>query len=281
MATFQIVSDLHLEFGGCYGDVTIPPKAPYLALLGDIGVVKEDLHLPFTDFLIRHLRLFKIVFYVAGNHEPYWSNWTAVAEFFDRVRTRADELRQTEPTLGEFIPLDKTRYDLNDSVTILGCTLFSNIDDAHIGPIRRGLRDFTLIKKPGRWCTDDHNNQHELDLAWLNEEVERIEDEEMDMGRRKIVIFTHYSPTTDPRAADPQHAGSEIASAFQTDLSREKCWTSERVRLWAFGHTHWNCDFVDDKGKRVYANQRGYQLGPRVHEEAAAGWFDAEKTVTV
>ena len=42
MASFQIVSDLHLEVDYSYETFEIQPKAPYLALLGDIRSVKHD-----------------------------------------------------------------------------------------------------------------------------------------------------------------------------------------------------------------------------------------------
>jgi hypothetical protein len=66
------------------------------------------------------------------------------------------------------------------------------------------------------------------------------------------------------RAADERHRKSEtapVASGFATDLGREECWTNPSVALWAFGHTHFSCDFSDGgRGKRVVANQRGYDM---------------------
>ena len=64
-----------------------------------------------------------------------------------------------------------------------------------------------------------------------------------------------------------------------TNLEREECWTNPRVKMWAFGHTHFNCDFEDKldgetgtetstetstgtRTKRVVANQKGYYLLP-------------------
>jgi len=32
--------------------------------------------------------------------------------------------------------------------------------------------------------------------------------------------------------------------------------------MWAFGHTHFNCDFLDEVGKRVVTNQKGYYTTP-------------------
>jgi len=60
-----------------------------------------------------------------------------------------------------------------------------------------------------------------------------------------------------------------------TDLSDQICWTSADVRLWAFGHTHCNCDFEDlGTKKRVVANQKGYC-------RSELETFDASKVVKV
>ena len=95
--------------------------------------------------------------------------------------------------------------------------------------------------------------------------------------KRKVVIFTHYSPTVHSEANDPRHLqdAASVRSAFMIDLSEEPCWTSPSVKLWAFGHTDFNCDFVESViGKRVVANQKG-------HRRSEADSFDAEKVVTL
>ena len=79
----------------------------------------------------------------------------------------------------------------------------------------------------------------------------------------RIMIFTHWNPSRDARAVDPRHATSSITSAVSTDLSMEKCFQSEKVKLWAFGHTHYNCDFTIERKEgagsiRLLTNQRGY-----------------------
>lgn len=70
MTAIQIVSDLHLEIPSAYDVFQIPPEAPYLAFLGDIGLVNDD---GFLSFIEAQLRKFEIVFLLLGNHEPWHS----------------------------------------------------------------------------------------------------------------------------------------------------------------------------------------------------------------
>lgn len=83
----------------------------------------------------------------------------------------------------------------------------------------------------------------------------------------------HYCPSTHEEVVDPRHNNSKLSSGFMTDLLNEQCWQSEIVPLWAFGHTHFNCDFRDvTTGKRVMTNQRGYYF-------SQSTGFNAEKVV--
>jgi hypothetical protein len=116
-----------------------------------------------------------------------------------------------------------------------------------------GLNDFYHIED---WTTKTHNAAHASDLKWLNSIAETITARE---PRRKIIILKHHSPTLDLRSRDPAHTGSKLLSGFALDLSGEECWKSENAKVWAFGHTHWNCDLSMIKGMgRGYSDQRGY-----------------------
>ncbi|KIX02729.1 uncharacterized protein Z518_08671 [Rhinocladiella mackenziei CBS 650.93] len=262
----QVLSDLHLETPATYDIFTIPPHSPTLALLGDIGYVQDA---GFFEFLQQQLSNFRLVLFVLGNHEPYHSNWTDVKTRLGRFSDDMQKWFLEGKIAGEFIVLDQTRYDISPSVTILGCTLFSGITSEQTQSVSYGLNDFYLIED---WSVDLHCRAHYADLSWLNEQVELISRLE---PARKIIILTHHSPCTNEETIDPKHKGSSISSGFATDLSREPCWTNQNVTVWAFGHTHFNCDFQDAKtGKRVVSNQRGYYF-------AQAAGFDSQKVVTV
>lgn len=265
-SSLQIMSDLHLEtprFLPMYATFTVEPAARRLALLGDIGNLQDE---RLFDFLERTLQRFELVFYVLGNHEPYangdapesnTSTWEEACDRMSGFEKRIESQRQQNdpPTTGRFVFMDQRRFDVDDKTSILGCTLFSHITKEQESTTSFFVSDFSNISQ---WTTQSHNTAHARDLAWLNDQVSHISAHE---PHRQIIILTHHSPTLQPEANSPDHLEDpkEIQSAFVTDLSGEVCWMSSMVKVWAFGHTHWNCDFVDrPTGKRVVTNQRGY-----------------------
>ena len=260
----QIMSDLHLEAPAAYDTFEITPRAPILALLGDIGQTHDG---GWIDFLERQLSLFHLVLLVLGNHEPYHSDWDKAKQQIQLFRESGSKRQAGQ---GELILLDRGRLDVTEDLTILGCTLHSYIDPEHEEHISFGLNDFYYIGND--WDVSKHRQAHEEDLVWLNDQVTSLA---RDAPHRRIAILTHHSPCVTANSIDPAHAKSPLASAFSSDLSQQPCWTSENVRLWAFGHTHFNCDFRDSlTGKRVLTNQRGYYF-------AQAAGFDVDKVVTL
>jgi predicted phosphodiesterase len=258
MVKIQILSDLHLETPTAYDVFEITPTAEYLALLGDVGHTKD---VGLIKFLRKHLARFKIIFYVLGNHEPYHSSYTASKQLLLTLQVETEQQAS-----GKFVLLDQTRYDLSPTVSILGCTLFSNITAAQKDFVNFGLNDFYHIEN---WTVEEHVQKHESELSWLNAEIQKL----MEGSDHKIIVMSHYSPTDDARAIDPRHQSSTISSGFMTDLSQEICFSSERVAVWAFGHTHFNCDFEHETHlTRFVTNQRGYYF-------AQSNDFDPGKTI--
>lgn len=252
----QILSDLHLESPKAYDFYEIKPSALYLALLGDIGCVSDP---DYLTFLTTQLAQFRIVFHVLGNHEPYGSTWDAtikkLREFQEQKRKQ--RAQSPESVIGEYALLDRDEFHLpSHNLTILGCTLFSDVPARSMTDVSLGLNDFFRI---GDWTVEQHVEAHRRDLAWLNGRVAAIAREQHHLGRR-VVVLTHHSPTVDARTVNPRFANSRISSGFATDLRGEECWGSGNVVLWAFGHTHYTFGRFRDEGTGmvVYSNQRGY-----------------------
>ena len=261
----QIMSDLHLEAPAAYDVFDIPPKAPILALLGDIGQARDP---GWIGFVERQHSLFRTVLLVLGNHEPYHSDWNQVRL---QVKKFNEDLEQRRsPDQGSLILLDKSRLDISQEVTILGCTLHSLIDAQREERISFGMNDFYHIG--GEWDVSKHRQAHRDEVAWLNDQVASIEQK---APYRRIAILTHHSPCINNESMNPRHASGPLVSAFATDLTNELCWTSQMVKLWAFGHTHYNCSFEDTAtGKQIVTNQRGYYF-------SQATGFDIEKVFTI
>ncbi|KAI1284408.1 Ser/Thr protein phosphatase superfamily [Xylaria sp. FL0933] len=265
MVNLQVISDIHLESPKAYDIFEITPKAPHLALLGDIGYVSHEEE--YFDFLRRHLLKFRTLFLVLGNHEPWHSTWDATKEAVRKFEHQISQERHSSPSLGKFILLDRTIYHLEEeageSIAIIGCTLFSRVPAESAEAVGFGVNDFYRTEN---WTVEEHNAMFEGDLQWLNEHVSALR-------RSKIVVLTHYSPTLDERTTDPKHRDSAIRSGFATDLSNSPAWLSNNVAVWAFGHTHFNCDYVDERTrKRVVTNQRGYYF-------AQSLGFDEDKVI--
>ncbi|KAI1352586.1 Ser/Thr protein phosphatase superfamily [Xylaria sp. FL0043] len=265
MVNLQVISDIHLESPKAYDIFEITPKAPYLALLGDVGYVSHEQG--YFDFLRRHLLKFRTIFLVLGNHEPWHSTWDATKEAVRGFERKISQERQSSAGLGEIVLLDRAIYHIKEeaeeSVAIIGCTLFSRVPAQSIEAVSFGVNDFYRIEN---WTVEEHNAMFEGDLQWLNEQV-------LSLRGNKIVVLTHYSPTFDERTTDPKHRASPIHAGFASDLSNSLVWLSGDVAVWAFGHTHFNCDYVDERtGKRVVTNQRGYYFSQSLG-------FDEDKVI--
>ncbi|OHW95871.1 ser thr protein phosphatase [Colletotrichum incanum] len=161
MASIQIVSDLHLSHRH-YDNYHIAPKAPYPALLGDIGCVKDA---GFISFLDRQLSEFRAVFHVLGNHEPYGSSWDDIRERLHTFQETNQQRRREDASaaLGEYVLMYQREYSMLDAnITVLGCTLFSHIPNSKLTTVSNGLNDFRAIDD---WTVEEHCKRHNEDLA--------------------------------------------------------------------------------------------------------------------
>ncbi|OBZ66203.1 hypothetical protein A0H81_13869 [Grifola frondosa] len=238
----QIVSDLHLEMAhgdkfGCYRyDISV--HADHLALLGDVGLTVRPV-----------VRLAEMPAEVVQNSILCHRQPRTISILPHRVPSKTIRFcRRSQYTRRrEFILLNRARYDISPSLTILGCTLWSAL-------IRSDVDDLSLALLNDFWRIEGmtpttYVDLHRADVAWLNTTITKIACEEPE---REIVVFTHHAPTIEG-TSDPKHAGQGMSSAFASELTGQPCWKSGKVKLWAFGHTHWCCDF-ERAGVRVYSN---------------------------
>ncbi|KAF2834625.1 hypothetical protein M501DRAFT_1020605 [Patellaria atrata CBS 101060] len=217
-----------------------------MCLLGDIGLAKDEGLFIFLEKLLAGTPNLKI-FYVMGNHEPYQISIQDTQSGFS-----AFEKSMTHQYDHRFILLDRKRFDSNETITVLGCTLWTSIMPSEILTVSSRLTDWNEIRGIKGWSVDDHLNAHKEDLTWLNQEVQKTNQTEPD---RQIAILTYHSLATDPTANNSAHTGNDVKLGFVTDLSSQSCWTNPQVKLWAFGHNHYSCSYRDEaNGKLVVSN---------------------------
>ncbi|KAF7951624.1 hypothetical protein EAE96_006926 [Botrytis aclada] len=251
--TFQILSDLHLEVCTQYHAFTITPVAPYLILAGDIGRLVD--YEGYLAFLAKQTAQFEKVFLVLGNHEFYSLSYTIALE-------QAQRLENEAVLNGKLVLCHRKRWDieLGDSqTTILGCTLWSKIDDGAREAVQTRVKD---LEKIDNWSIDDHNTAHISDLTWLSNQVTNVQNQTKSRAdgepERMIVVITHHAPTI-VGTSSPKNSNNPWGSAFATELLGNSSMNWDDVKVWVFGHTHFTTDF-EKNGIRVLSNQRGYVL---------------------
>lgn len=254
------MSDLHLELNRQYATFDFPVTAPLLLLGGDIGrLVDYDMFLP---FLARQTARYDKVFLVLGNHEFYEMTYEAGIE-------KAMELEREPSLQGKLKVLHRGRWDdEGSSLTILGATLWSRIDENMADTITLRVSDFKQIKN---WSVAHHNAAHALDLTYLLTTLTTLAD-----SNRTVLIATHHAPVT-KGSSRPEHEDKPWKTAFGTDILTNPHKFKD-VACWVFGHTHFTTAF-ERAGVRVVANQRGYVLGTGGPTLEDTRGFDAERVV--
>lgn len=234
---FQLVSDIHLEFGiKC--DVKKAPEADALVLAGDIGDPTTGVY---STFIATVAARYKIVFVACGNHECYGRTLDETYIAMDAVCKKHPNvlfLNDSSVDVGQYLPEEET-------LRVVGTTLWSNIEDDQRSDVTYFLADFRRIRE---WSVDKNNARHAQAVAFIECELCRA----MQDGMRVLVI-SHHAPHTS-ETSRPEHRGSPVSSAFATDL---KHLLRPPVVAWAYGHTHHsNMQMVGDV--LLISNQRGY-----------------------
>ena len=245
MNKIRIVSDLHLEMCSLQRFNIIreqlfktnlldsdQKRVRNLALLGDIGDPHCKVNPYYHDLIHEASYHYDNVFVIAGNHEYYSDNTmidTRVA-----IRKFCYDLRYKNVHF-----LNDQKYKLGNRI-ILGTTLWSAMDHEHFPQIEKRLNDCYKIKG---FNPEVNNLLHEKSVGFLERQLKKSPG---------AVVLTHHSPLMEG-TCNPIYKNSEMKSCFATDLSE----LVKQSSVWAFGHTHWPCDFTFEKS-RVVSNPIGY-----------------------
>lgn len=222
----QYFSDIHLEFGAAALPST---DADVIVAAGDVGVGAGG-----VDWLKSSG---KPTIYIAGNHEYYGGDITAV----QRDISAAVAGSQVHFLERETLELDGVRF--------IGTTLWTDFMGGNarlMATLREHMNDYQQITLDGRpLLPDDLVAINRTSRAWLEGELARD-------YPGKTVVVTHHAPLyASWRAAE----NSIFKSAYCNDLSR--LLVDYPVALWLHGHVHARSDYRANS-VRVLCNPRGY-----------------------
>jgi predicted phosphodiesterase len=230
----QILSDLHLEFGG---PGSIPrTDADAVILAGDVHLGREGWRWARKQFPRQP------VIYILGNHEFYRHSLPGLTE-----------LLRNETDGSHICLLENDSVEIN-GYTFLGCTLWTDfqLTGSPVAAMRfaeEGMSDYHVIRfNPEHRLLSprDTVRLHLQSVSWLRNALAKCD-------RARSVVITHHAPSA--RSEPPSHANSPLKSAFGSDL--DSLIEESGVPLWIHGHTHYNVDFKAGT-TRVFTNQRGY-----------------------
>jgi Icc-related predicted phosphoesterase len=240
----QIISDIHLEFGG----FDLPDSdCDVLIAAGDIGVGIEGIE------WLKSLDL--PVIYVAGNHE-YWGFEMNALQTGLSAMSKGSEVRYLEQDIA-----------IIDGVRFLGCTLWTDFnkceDEEMMSDLQNIMNDFRYISYDNSIITPTKLIElNQSCVNWLHRELAKKHD-------GPTIVVTHHAPTKMSWAADPD---DYLMFAYCNQL--ESMLEEYEIDLWAHGHIHHTSDYTKH-GVRVICNPRGY-IGYQTVEK-----FDAKRVIKI
>lgn len=224
MVSFQVISDLHLEFGEV---LPLPiPKADVLILAGDIGSLET-----LRPFLDRISEGWDLIIYVPGNHEYY-----SIGKTKESIFKELKELEGDYPSL-KVMDMDVVEYK---GQRFVGCTLWSSPST------QRGINDFKWIFTN---YYGDSNSSQNITLSRMKEWNNTSKKFIKETVKEGDIVITHFMPKY--RSFKPEYTDKHnyYGNEGLEDVMK-------KAKVWVSGHTHCKFDVFDEC--RWVCNASGY-----------------------
>ena len=261
----KIISDIHLEFIGAKSSLPeIEGNTDAIGLLGDIG---NPLKKEYREFLLEMSERFQHVFVISGNHEYYANKFSITNSLIEEICSQRDNIhflnntsvdvlgfRFLGTTLWSTAPVDYQKEI--ESASTDHKKIITETNDEYSPEINLSTdvnlsNHWDMLQLHGhRFTIEDKVNLHEKAVEWLQEELKKASEDNI-----KVVILSHHAPTS--RLCLPWQVKQDKASEYDSCTDLEYL-MKDNVKLWGFGHTHFNCDQIINHTTRVVSNQLGY-----------------------
>lgn len=244
-----VLSDLHLDFrkfSPVHKGKRIDDGVDVVVLAGDINEGVQGIRWARETFPTKE------VIYIAGNHEYYDNNITALPQY----------LREVAQRMGVHY-LERDTVEIK-GVRFVGTTLWSDFEffgvekkEESIAESLRYMNDFRCIQtskgfereesgsiRQRLFAPEDAMAEFRLNVAWLESELE--------FGKpARTVVVTHHAPHS--LSVEIRYINDLTTSCYVSDLER----LMGKAKYWIHGHMHSSSRYHVD-GTDVIANPRGY-----------------------
>lgn len=260
---FDLISDFHVE-------MNVPNSAVGAWKEGDpwffawhnanskiLVVAGDTANYVFStcDIIKEASEYYEHVLFTDGNHEHYASKL----------------LRQTVKSGCRLL---NSKFSENPGVTYLngrntkkiGSTLFIGVNGWYdfmmaFGYNTQAQRDVWLNESnDSRMIEFGKDDPVKLAIRQSDLLMEHVKTAQDDRDINEIVIVTHTVPHKKGLISDPTHPWYPLNGAYGNALMEKVRYADKtgKIKVWCFGHTHFQYDFVED-GIRYVTNPRGYR----------------------
>ena len=245
---FQIVSDLHLDFltdEEASFSRLIEPSAPVLLIAGDTSPIFTTTTFKTRKFFLDAQDAFERIIRVPGNHDFFGLD----SETNDSLWFGYFKVMSQNSMFGNRI------IERIEDVTIIGCTLWSNVPKKYVYEIEGFMPDYKDIVNCDVKMT---NKLHFADLTFIENALK-------DPKNEKCLILTHHLPTWN--CVSDRYKSSIFTYAFANKLDDLIQEYSEKIVLWAHGHSH---DFLQTyvEDVPIVRNPYGYIFDDNVENSS-------------
>ena len=236
--TFQLYSDIHLEFSKTFPK--IKPLAKYLFLAGDIGKINTLNFEPFFDYCSQN---WEKVFYCLGNHEFYHSKKT-----FNNLK---QEYKNLFNKYSNVFLIDDSSVEF-ENIIILGNPLWSCPSSSV------GLNDFNHIKM----VSEDIIRKYDIKLEQFQQLHKDcgnyILSELSKYTNKNIIVMTHFPPTQENTSSPKYKNQHQYLKDYFASNFIENIPDQNDIVCWIYGHTHFSNNMDSPKNFKFFSNQMGY-----------------------
>jgi len=253
---FDLCSDLHINhYAPFQWNIVTPSEADTLIIAGDLSENLENN----ANFLLDAKQYYKNVAYVDGNHDSYQ---------IGKFQNERKSVSENEKYLADVAARDGWYYLLTNDL-IIDDTVFIgnngwydwNAGDARYnrGIYREAWKQYMSDSRLIKFDLDEPDGLAEREAKILSDKVLQYD---KDDKIKNIICVTHTLPILDVLTVKKEKSSADVAwnmlgGSFYNSHMENVNELSTKVKIWAFGHTHFNHDITRDH-TRFICHPRGY-----------------------